>query len=348
VSRAAPAACLLAVLALAGPLAAGEPTWLHDAEIERRTAADPAPEIGAIRGTRWIGWSVPGVPGAAEVCCWDRGWKTRGCTLAGRDSGWGTQREGAAPTAPSELRLLLEIDRGAPRSLKLVGESCRVDGAGRAVTWLEGVDPERSLALFDRLARESSNGEFPDRAVAALAHHAGAGADRRLGALAEDRALPRDLREQALFWAGQARGRAGFELLERTLATESDSDLREKAIFALSQSDVTEAPGRIRRAAVDDRDPEIRAQALFWLAQSDAPEREVAAFVLERIAADPDAEVREQGVFALSQLDDGVPHLVRLLESTRDREVRRQALFWLGQSDDPRAVAELERVLLGD
>ena len=55
--------------------------------------------------------------------------------------------------------------------------------------------------------------------------------------------------------------------------------------------------------------------------------------------------MREQAVFALSQLDGGVDWLVRLLREARDADVRRQALFWLGQSDDPRAFAEIERVL---
>ncbi|MEO8195219.1 MAG: HEAT repeat domain-containing protein [Thermoanaerobaculia bacterium] len=54
---------------------------------------------------------------------------------------------------------------------------------------------------------------------------------------------------------------------------------------------------------------------------------------------------REQGVFALSQLEDGTPQLLALLRESGDREVKRQAIFWLGQSDDPRATAELERLL---
>jgi hypothetical protein len=337
----------LAVLAaLAAPLGAADPAWLHDAQVEVRTAVDPAPVLAAPGGAEWLGWSVPGVAVAAEICCWDRGWKRRGCRLEGRTGSWGTQRDDERPTAPAELRLLLRIEDGAPRDLKLVGEDCPVDGAGRRVLWLEGVEPARSLALVDRWARTRA-GEIAERAVAALAHHAGSEADRRLGALARDRSLSSEVREQAIFWAGQARAESGYALLDALLGEEPDAELREKAIFALSQSEVPAAAPRIRRVAVEERDPELRAQALFWLAQSDAPEREVAAFVLERISADPDAEVREQGVFALSQLDDGVPHLVRLLESARDRDVRRQALFWLGQSDDPRAVAEIERVLLG-
>jgi HEAT repeat protein len=57
--------------------------------------------------------------------------------------------------------------------------------------------------------------------------------------------------------------------------------------------------------------------------------------------------VREQGVFALSELPKGkgVPLLIKLGRESRDREVRKQALFWLAESDDPEAVKFLEKML---
>jgi HEAT repeat protein len=63
---------------------------------------------------------------------------------------------------------------------------------------------------------------------------------------------------------------------------------------------------------------------------------------------DPDAEVKKQAVFALSQLpaDEGVPLLVEVAETHPNPEVRKQAFFWLGQSEDPRALDLFERVLL--
>jgi hypothetical protein len=335
-------------LAGAAPAAAQE-GWLTNAALTRRAATDPAAAIAGAR-TGWVGWSVPAVPGANELCCFAGDWRRRGCTLGRREPGWGTQDDGAPPATPAELRIFLDIERGAPRAVVLAGGSCPVDAAGNAVVWLDGVDPGRSLDVLDRLARgevaSRRSDDVAERTVAAIAQHAGPDADRRLAALAGDRSLPGELCEQALFWAGEARGRPGYELLDRTLAAEGDRELREHAIFALTLSPVPEAAARIRRAAVEDREAEIRGQALFWLAQSDAPEAEVAAFVVARIAADPDPDVREQGVFALSQLDDGVTHLLRILRESDERELRRQALFWLGQSEDPRALAELERLLV--
>ncbi|MGH9379693.1 MAG: HEAT repeat domain-containing protein [Thermoanaerobaculia bacterium] len=101
----------------------------------------------------------------------------------------------------------------------------------------------------------------------------------------------------------------------------------------------------MRRAAVEDRDPEVRGQGLFWLAQSGDPG--AGDWILGRLDAERDPEVREQAVLALSQLDDGVDHLLALLARRDEPELVRRALFWLAQSDDPRAMAEIERLLGG-
>ena len=66
------------------------------------------------------------------------------------------------------------------------------------------------------------------------------------------------------------------------------------------------------------------------------------------IEDDPESEVRQQAVFALSQLpkDQGIPMLTKLARTHRDPEVRKAALFWLGQSNDPRALELFEEILL--
>ena len=89
-----------------------------------------------------------------------------------------------------------------------------------------------------------------------------------------------------------------------------------------------------------------RKDAVFWLSQEAG---DAATKGLSDLAEDAhqDREVRDQAVFALSQLpaDKGVPILIRLARSNQDPKVRRKALFWLGQSDDPRALALFEEIL---
>lgn len=89
-----------------------------------------------------------------------------------------------------------------------------------------------------------------------------------------------------------------------------------------------------------------RKDAVFWLSQAAG---DAATVGLTELAEneDEDREVRDQAVFALSQLpdDQGVPILIRLARSNKDPKVRRKALFWLGQSDDPRALKLFEEIL---
>jgi HEAT repeat protein len=57
--------------------------------------------------------------------------------------------------------------------------------------------------------------------------------------------------------------------------------------------------------------------------------------------------VRFQALELLAELDAGrgVPALIDVLRSSDDRALRRRAIALLGEIDDPRAQAELRRLL---
>jgi HEAT repeat protein len=78
---------------------------------------------------------------------------------------------------------------------------------------------------------------------------------------------------------------------------------------------------------------------------ADAPDRFEA--LRSVVADDPDAEVKEKAVFALSQLprERAVTELIRVARTSRIPEVREKALFWLGQTKDPRALEYIEEIL---
>jgi hypothetical protein len=150
-----------------------------------------------------------------------------------------------------------------------------------------------------------------------------------------------------VLWLDGVTPAASVELVARLAARRgaegSDDELAERALAGLAFHADPQAPLALVHLAREGDTEELRAQSLFWLAQTGAPA--AARWIREAIARDPASEVREQGVFALSQLADGAPELLALLRESSDREVKRQAIFWLGQSDDPRATAELERLL---
>lgn len=137
------------------------------------------------------------------------------------------------------------------------------------------------------------------------------------------------------------------ELARAGSGDEGKRDVGEKALAAIAHHSAVVVPAAgpaLARVAREAGDGERRGQALFWLSQTG--DDRAPRWIREAIERDPERGVREQGVFALSQLDDSTDQLLALIRESRDQPVRRQALFWLGQSDDPKALAEIERVLL--
>jgi len=121
----------------------------------------------------------------------------------------------------------------------------------------------------------------------------------------------------------------------------------DKAIYAAIIADSAVVWPELLALAKDTRArTPTRKNAVFWLSQAAGDE---ATKGLSELAEDDDEnrEVRDQAVFALSQLDhnEGVPILIRIARTNRDPKIRRKALFWLGQSDDPRALKLFEEIL---
>ncbi len=77
----------------------------------------------------------------------------------------------------------------------------------------------------------------------------------------------RDLRRDAAFWLGAARGEAGASVVERLARDDADDDFREHLTFMLT---LVGDRGIDTLIALAKRDPsaKVRGQALFWLGQS--------------------------------------------------------------------------------
>jgi hypothetical protein len=90
--------------------------------------------------------------------------------------------------------------------------------------------------------------------------------------LARDSNLSSDTRKHAVFWLGQAAGKAATRGLD-SIARDPTGDLevRKQAIFALSQRPNAEAVPVLINIARTNRSAELRKTALFWLGQSEDP-----------------------------------------------------------------------------
>ena len=296
----------------------------------------------------WVAYRVPMVEDAGEPCClnWNGKQAQRsGCDLDGRNWNFGTNLDKEVGYVPTDtLAVFLRVSGGKPDRVQALADNCPVK-ADKPIAWLEGVAPEESVALLSGLVRASSSRKDVDNmGLPALAYHAGKPATDSMAALAGP-SQPRKLREQSLFWLGQARGEAGAEIVERTATTDPDPKLRAHAVFSLSQADNADVYSRIKAISASDASSHVRSQALFWMAQMGDPRAR--EDILARIRGDSDDDVREQGVFALSQLpkEQGDEALIAVLQGDYPRETKKRALFWHGQSGSPRALAYFDSVL---
>lgn len=310
-------------------------------------AAYAAALDGAIaRADGWVSWQVPVVTGAGKLCCFSNfrsgGSTTVGCDLDGRNWSFGTNDQ--VPPVPNDaLAVYAHVTGGKVDKLRAVAASCPVKTKNE-VRPIDDVAPADSVAWIARYATTGKN--EADNATTALAYHAEPAATKALADLAGP-SHPRDRRESALFWLGQARGADGAAIVERFATRDDDPDIREHAVFALSQSNAVDAYARLLSIAGSDTNEDVRSKALFWMAQMKDPRAE--ADITAAIRKDPSDDVREQAVFALSQLDAGADRaLIAVIRGDYPRSAKEKALFWLGQSGSDEALSFMDEVLAKD
>jgi hypothetical protein len=130
------------------------------------------------------------------------------------------------------------------------------------------------------------------------------------------------------------------------IAQSAEKPLIENALAALSVH-----PGDVARNGLvsignGDARAEVRSKAWFWLAIAGGPGAETP--ISAAVRKDPDDGVREQAVFALSQLPDerATQALIAIAEDrSLSREQRKRAVFWLSQQESGAALAYLDKIL---
>jgi HEAT repeat protein len=273
------------------------------------------------------------------------------CRLESGGEGFNLQNNDGTVTleAAQKLVVLLRVADHHVMKIRIASTNCTIDAGGVHLIWLDGVKPETSVSLLEQYVRATDfeNGDeqgMNGQALAAIAQHGDASADRALASFAAVQ-QPIELRRRTAFWLGVARGKAGLAQLQGMAKSDPSSDIRAQVTFALSVSKEPGALEEMIRMAREDESSHVRGQALFWLAQK--ANKKAASTITSAIENDPDTEVKKKAVFALSQMpkDEGVPKLIQVAQTNRNPEVRKQAMFWLGESHDPRALAFFEKIL---
>jgi hypothetical protein len=341
---------------------AGGNPHIENAKMETRNVAGTLAatmadaEKNATKAT-WVGYGVRMVAGEHTICCGNydsRGQDCGKCELETNRDHWNNTPNAKSSWAVKlgggeELIVLFRLQDRHITRVKVASDNCGLDAGGLPFLWLTDVKTAESVAMLTEYVGKNKAGEHErdsigNEALTAIALHDGAAALAALESFVAP-ARPEELRKQASFWMGAARGKEGLPVLQRMAKNDPSREVRAHVAFALSISEEPAALDEMIRMAHEDESGHVRGQAIFWLAQK-AGKRAVGA-IDGAVENDPDTDVKKQAVFALSQLpkDEGVPKLIQVAETNRNPAVRKQAMFWLGQSEDARALDFFEKVL---
>ncbi len=129
------------------------------------------------------------------------------------------------------------------------------------------------------------------------------------------------------------------------LKTQVTATGHDQSIYAIALHAGPEGTRALEEFTAPTQPDKVRGRTAFWLGNS----RGAGGLrVLERmLSSDPSRKVREQVIFAVSQIPngEGVPQLIDLAKNSSDLAVKKKAMFWLGQSKDRRAVEFFAEVL---
>ncbi len=215
----------------------------------------------------------------------------------------------------------------------------------QAVFWLSQVGGQEAADALIDILRSSTDRAVQENAIFALSQHGSDEAWAVLREFAEREDAPLELRENAIFWLGQADG--GGVYLRGLYERIDEPSLRENIIFGISQSGSSADAEWLLDRALDEReDIEVRKNALFWAGQMGMEISQLA----DLYKSVEDNEMKEQVIFVLSQSSDKTEAVTQLMEivlSEKNSELKQNAIFWLGQTDDPRVADFLLRILRG-
>ena len=306
--------------------------------------------VPKLPGDGWTAWQVPAVDDAPAWCCHDGGKDHAAtpatCRLDGRQHGYGSRDDERTTDA---VKVYVRSTGGKIDRVQVLSATCPVE-TSTPVQPLADVSADDSarwlIARIGEHGTDAVTGQpLREGALAALALHRGDVAGDAMVNFARADASA-DTRKWSVFWLSMLRGQEGADVTSAVMFNDKDSEVREHAAFALSRSKSPRVAQDLIRLGTSDEVGDVRARAWFWLAQTGAAESEQA--IGAALRKDMDDGVREQGVFALSQLPDerATKALITIAEDRAlSPEQRKRAIFWLSQSKSDAAQSYLEKVL---
>jgi hypothetical protein len=238
-------------------VAAAAQSPIVNAKVERRQAARPLPsEVQAVADSgaaAWIGYRVPMVARA----------------------NWRLQATGVRATCrlepPTELVVMVRVESKVIAELRPLSVDCDVDAAGMPLIWLDGVNPEQSVAWLSTIVSQGAAGQgsrrLLDPALNAIGLHASPAAPRALTAFAKDGSTTH-LRGQALVWLAQHASAQAGPVIADAIERDPELEVKRRAVTALGQLPRDEGVPLLINVARTHKSTEVRRQAMQTLGQT--------------------------------------------------------------------------------
>ncbi len=206
-------------------------------------------------------------------------------------------------------------------------------------------DDDAAFDALTRMVAQQDAGDLGDELYYALAM---SGRPEAVDIL-EQRLLAGNVEnEEALVYALAEVG--GTDVLRRVYSRLSP-DSRAAVVWAVASRDDDEARAWLRdRLADPNESPEVRAAALYRLADDGTLST---SFLLDLYRTTEEAELREQSLWLVAQMDDAgdpgprIDALIEIVRSEEDPDLRQTALHALTEIDDPRVATFIEAFLRG-
>jgi beta-lactamase regulating signal transducer with metallopeptidase domain/HEAT repeat protein len=216
----------------------------------------------------------------------------------------------------------------------------------KAVEALADIDDARAVRLLEQTANRHTESAVQKASAEALS----SAAPVELAWSALGRLIfahpSEDVQRAAVEALGSIEHSGAAELLERIAVEHPRVGVRRSAVEELADVETDRARSTLERLARTASDEAVQVAAIESFSNA-APAAEVVR-VLAAIARTGESErVQSHALEELGDMDDfaGIPALIEIARSHQNLAIRRKAIEYLGDSEDPRAHAELARLL---
>ena len=141
---------------------------------------------------------------------------------------------------------------------------------GNAIFWIGESGGSDGAAYLRELYPGIDDQELKDQIIFAVAEAGDAASAAWLLDRVRDPAEDVEIRNQALFWAGESNA-LGVSDLEELYDSFQDPEMKEQLIFVAAEFGSREAVDFLMQVAREEDDTDLRENAIFWLGQSEDP-----------------------------------------------------------------------------